>query len=249
MDKIKRIHFIDELRGFCVLCMVFFHGFFTVGYIFSVKAAQALFEFFTPVEPLFASAFIFISGISSLLSRSNLKRGLKLFFVALAFNLVTILFLDGCEIYFGILNLLSVCMLLYALTKKLIAKIPMWAGLITCGIMFFLTYPVCDGYLGIENLISYPLPQFLYETKFLFFLGFPNSDFFSADYFPLLPWLFMFFAGVFIGRKAKENKFPQFMYKSRIKFFSFLGKYALIIYIVHQPIIYGLTYLIYLLVK
>lgn len=249
IEKPRRICFIDEVRGFCVLCMVFFHGFFTVGYIFGLTSAQALFKFFTPVEPIFAGAFILISGICSCLSHSNLSRGLKLLLIALLFNFVTIFLLPDCAIYFGILNLLSVCMILFHFLSKPLEKVPFAVGFTVFTILFFLTFSIPKKQLGVAGILSYPLPQMLYESKYLFVLGFPHDSFISADYFPLIPWLFLFFAGGFLGRFAKAEKFPKFMYKSRIKIFSFLGKYALIVYVVHQPIIYGVTYLIYSFIK
>ena len=66
--------------------------------------------------------------------------------------------------------------------------------------------------------------------------------FFSSDYFPLLPWVFVFFFGVFLGRLAKEGKFPRFFAASHIPFFAFTGRHALLIYILHQPVILGISY-------
>ena len=76
-DK-KRIFFIDEVRGFSVSCMVFYHAFYILGTTFGYEWAKKLFGFFMPVQPLFAGLFIFICGISCSLSKSNLKRGLTL---------------------------------------------------------------------------------------------------------------------------------------------------------------------------
>ena len=56
----KRIHLLDEIRGFAVFCMVLYHGFFILGELFEVEAATKLFDFFTPVEPFFAGIFIFV---------------------------------------------------------------------------------------------------------------------------------------------------------------------------------------------
>ena len=86
----RRIYALDELRGFSVFCMVFYHAFFSIGEIFKVPFFLSLLKFFMPAEPFFAAIFIIISGISSNLSHSNLSRGAKLFIVAMAVTLVTL---------------------------------------------------------------------------------------------------------------------------------------------------------------
>ena len=67
-----RIHLIDELRGFAIFCMVFYHAFYTVGVLFNIGWAMVLLNFFTPAEPYFAGLFILISGLACNLSYSNL---------------------------------------------------------------------------------------------------------------------------------------------------------------------------------
>ena len=112
----NRIGLMDDLRGFCVFCMIFYHGFLLAFQSFGIVAGGQAYDFFRPVQPIFAGIFILLCGISCRLSHSNWERGLKLFGVALAINLITILLLpqlerfgfdfSGTEIWFGILNLL-----------------------------------------------------------------------------------------------------------------------------------------------
>ena len=90
-----------------------------------------------------------------------------------------------------------------------------------------------------DVLLGYDTPDALYETNWLAPLGFHNASFLSADYFPLLPWAFVFAAGTFIGRWAARGQFPKWMYPSRVPPLSWMGRHALILYIVHQPVIIG----------
>ena len=48
----RRIHFLDEVRGFDLILMVFFHGFYMLGWIYDVAFGRTLFQFFRPVQPL-----------------------------------------------------------------------------------------------------------------------------------------------------------------------------------------------------
>ena len=100
----RRIYALDELRGFSVFCMVFYHAFFSIGEIFKVPFFLSLLKFFMPAEPFFAAIFIIISGISSNLSHSNLSRGAKLFIVAMAVTLVTSVVEPEYIIQFGVLH-------------------------------------------------------------------------------------------------------------------------------------------------
>ena len=247
-----RIYLMDELRGFAVFCMVFYHGFYTFAYLFHWAFGEALLRFFMPAEPWFAGLFILISGISSNLSHSNLARGAKLLVIALAVSLVTGLVVPQERILFGILHFLSVCMLLFggleARRKKRGRPAPpfRWGELAAFAALFALTLRVPSGFAGIPYLLEIPLPAGLY-VYWLSPLGFCSPDFFSADYFPLLPWVFIFFAGTVLGRLAAAGKFPRFAYPSRIPFFSWIGRHALVIYVLHQPVIFALSSLVQLL--
>lgn len=240
----RRIYALDELRGFSVFCMVFYHAFYSIGLIFHVPFFMSLLSFFMPAEPFFAAIFIIISGISSNLSRSNISRGAKLFVVAMAVTLVTAIVEPDYIIKFGVLHMLSVSMLIYGLLQKPLSKIPRIFGMVFFGLLFLVSYCVPYQYLGIPKLFAVKLPSQLYSTSWLYPIGFPNAGFFSSDYFPLIPWLFAFLFGTYIGKYAAEERFPKFTYKSHIPFFSFLGRHALLIYVAHQPIIFGLTYII-----
>lgn len=236
----RRIWLMDEIRGFAVFCMIFYHAFYSLSSFFHISFAEKLLLFFMPIEPFFAGIFIFISGISSQLSRSNFKRGAILLGIALGVSLVTFFFDANAFIAFGILHFLSVCMLLFALLKPILNRISPVIGILGCILFYLLTMQIKNKIFAFFIL----LPDSLYEAPFLFPFGIYNSEFFSADYFPLLPWVFVFFAGAFLGQYAAKGNFPAFTFVSRIPFFSWMGRHALILYLVHQPIIFALTWLL-----
>ena len=94
-------------------------------------------------------------------------------------------------------------------------------GLAVCAVLFLITMPVSDGYLGLPGTLAWKIPAGWYEFGWLFPLGIHRADFFSADYFPLFPWIFLFFCGTYIGRWARNGKFPDFTY--RLRFTSLLS--------------------------
>lgn len=236
-----RYHLLDEIRGFMVLCMVIYHGFLAVDMALGGSdIALMLFDFFTPLEPIFAGGFILLSGLCCNFSRSNLKRGFILLTIALAFNIGTLigeLYFDfyGLLIQFGILNLLSFCMIFVGVFQKLLNKLNAKIGLTVFTALFILAY----------IFIAKPDLSFVtVNNEYLYMFGFVAPGFRSADYFPILPWLFIYLAGFYLGKTGVIEKFSNIFSKKCIIPFRFLGKYAIIVYILHQPIIFGITYLI-----
>ncbi|MDR1409051.1 MAG: DUF1624 domain-containing protein [Oscillospiraceae bacterium] len=237
----ERIGIMDDLRGLSVFCMVFYHAFYLLGQVFGNTWGNRLFDFFSPLQPIFAGIFIVISGVSCNLSRSNAKRGSKLLCIALAFSAITCLLLprvgiDGLQIRFGILHLLSISMLLFALLRPALEKIPTTWGFAPFFVLYLLTYHLEFRKIGVPYLLEWDLPATLYQSHWLFPFGLRRSDFYSADYFPLMPYLFLFLAGTFLGKLPT----PGWAKKTRARSLTFLGRHALIIYMAHQPVIMGL---------
>ena len=252
--KGRRIALLDELRGFAVFCMVFYHGFYTMAYLLNLPLGEALLRFFMPAEPWFAGLFILIAGISSDLSHSNLVRGAKLFGVALLVTLATAVAAPQELIVFGILHFLSICMMAFGLLQLLRRRagrerppFRLWPVAL-CAVLAAVLWNVPQGFVQIPFLLRAELPRAWY-TLWLAPLGLPGQGFSSADYFPLIPWCFVFAAGTVIGRLARAGRFPAWMYPSRVPFFSFLGRHALLIYVVHQPVIYGIGLLLNALLR
>ena len=245
MQSKNRIYTLDELRGLCVFCMVIYHALYTAAFLFSIESAVFLLRLFTPVAPFISAAFIIISGISSQLSRNNFKRSLPILAAAAAVSLATYFVIPKSMIYFGILHFLGVSILIFSFAKKYIDKIPFAVAIVLFALLFFITYGIKDNVLGISSSFGIALPH--PSTDFFLIFGFVSDSFSSADYFPLLPWFFAFLFGTALGRLAREEKFPKFMYKKRSRILTYIGTHAFLIYILHQPVIYGLLYLIYLL--
>lgn len=239
-----RIYFLDEVRGFDLILMVFFHAFYVIGYLFQFRWGAWLFQFFNPAEPFFAGLFIFICGISCRLSHNNWKRGALLALVAAGMSLFLYLFMREQMIWFGVLHFLAVSILLFALLRPALDRIPPLAGVIASFLLLAMTWwvPAYKGsLLGIEGLFTLEIPEWMVRMPLLYPLGLGAGE--GADYFPLLPWFFCFLAGSFTGVWAKEGRFPRWMYRSRLPWLSWLGRHTLVIYVVHQPVFFGLCWL------
>lgn len=149
-------------------------------------------------------------------------------------------------IWFGILHFLAVSILLFALCRPLLDKIPPAWGVAACAVLTLITWWV-PGYRGSQFGIPGGCCPPPYRERagpaggcIPWDLGLAREPIISR----LLPWLFVFLAGSFLGRWAKEGRFPQFMYVSRAQWLAWLGRHTLVIYVAHQPVLFGLCWLI-----
>ena len=76
-------------------------------------------------------------------------------------------------------------------------------------------------------------------------LGFTAPGFYSADYFPLFPWLFLFLVGTALGGWCLEHRESKILTASLPGALTWPGRYSLLIYVLHQPVLYGVSYLIW----
>lgn len=243
--KTGRIFLLDELRGLLILNVVAYHTLYDLVYLFGVKLPWFRSEGAYWWQQWMSGSLIFLAGISCLLTRSNLRRGVKTFLLGMVLTAATALVMPGELILFGILHFMGCAMLLFALLQPLLDKIPPRAGLWACLALFVLTKNIYYGNVGIPYLWEVAVPEAFYASPLLFPLGLPHPTFASSDYFPLVPWAFLFLAGSFLGRKIPAGKVPDFARKSRLPLLGRVGRHTLGIYLVHQPLIYALLFLFF----
>ena len=121
-ERPARIELMDALRGLAVCLMVLHHFLYDLCAFLGAPWWLFTNPVFDVLHYFFAGLFIFLSGISSDFSRSNLKRGAKAMALALGITLVTY-FMD-MTIVFGVLHLLASCMLLFGLKRGFWERCP-----------------------------------------------------------------------------------------------------------------------------
>ena len=230
-----RYSLIDGIRGISIVSMVLFHFSYDVFMVYGVSPGW---YGQLPVrlwQQSICWTFILLSGLCWNLSRRPLRRGLLLVGCGAAITLVTGWVMPSQRILYGVLNLLGLSALLLIPLDKVFRKIPAWAGLGGALLLFALTKNVSRGSLGFEGLVLCRLPSWLYATDLLAVVGFPSPSFWSTDYFPLLPWFFLFCAGYFLWSLLDKSPRAKALLQPGLRPLSFLGRHSLVIYLIHQP--------------
>ena len=230
----KRIWELDAARGLCVLGMVVVHCVFDMVEQFGLFSWDYP-DFYMFVQNWGGVLFLLISGICVTLGRHSIKRGgvvlaCGLLVTAVTYGMGVYTGDFGIVIYFGVLHCLGVCMLLWPLFRRM----PLWL------------LGVIGGALALVGLWIVDAPAV--GTSWLIPLGWTPMDFVSSDYFPLLPHLGFFLLGAVLGRTVyakKQSLLPKVSQKNPVvRVLRFFGKHSLWIYLLHQPVLFGLCWLL-----
>lgn len=167
-------------------------------------------------------AFFLLSGICATLGTRELKRGTLVFGCGLLVSAVTALFSPQTPIRFGVLHCLGLCMLLWHPLKKQPTPLLAAGGAVMALLGLGFTG------LHVKNPCLYPL-------------GLTTRDFYSADFFPLLPFLGFFLLGAALGRRLyrqRRSLLPRADIRNpMIRFLLLCGRHSLVIYLLHQPVL------------
>ena len=231
----KRIWELDFARGAALLGMMIIHLIYDLVDLFGVLNWQ-LPQWYLVFKNNFGAVFLVISGISVTLGSRCVRRGLTVFGCGfLCTGATLLLYLAGMAdrsilIYFGVLHCLGVCMLLWPLFRRL----PDWL-LVPMGLAFAAVGLVLRRYSPDVPAVLIPL-------------GFAPGWFSSSDYFPLLPNLGYFLLGAAAGRllyREPVTRFPKVEDGIMpIRLFCAMGRHSLPIYLLHQPILAALVFLL-----
>ena len=235
--KQERYHLLDGLRGVTLISMILYHGMFDLVELYGV---QVHWFWDTPGyvwQQSICWTFILLSGFCWQLGSTQMKRGLTIFGCGAVITAVTCLFMPSERILFGILTFTGSAMLLMIPLSGILSKTPAGAGCVISGLLFFVTRNVNQGYFGFASIRLGNVPRDIYQGYFMTFLGFPQPDFFSSDYFSLVPWVFLYLCGYFLYGVLMSRKPVKDFLKKRAGVLEWIGKHSLPLYMIHQPIL------------
>ena len=233
----KRYLLLDAFRGLSIINMIAFHFLYDYYVIFGRNVNWWKLPEIRLWQSYICMSFIILSGFVWKWGRkSNLKRGIFLNICGLAVSLVTYAAVPDSAVWFGILNFIGCAVLLMIPLDIILKKIPAVPGIFISLFLFILSYDMQLGYLSLGSVRIAKIPDFLYDIKILTPLGFPYPEFFSGDYFPILPWTFLYMVGYFMVEIFEKQETWKRIGKTYIPVLSWMGQKSIWIYLIHQPI-------------
>lgn len=216
-----RYRLLDELRGLDLISMMLYHGMWDVVFLFGIPQKWYIGRPGFLWQQSICWVFLLLSGFCLPMGRHPFKRGAVVFGAGAMVTAVTLLFL--------------------------LRRIPPAVGVVLSAALFWVTYPTMRGFWNLPGG-RLALPQALYANGLTAYLGFMPKDFFSTDYFPLLPWLFLFWVGYFLHQLAGRAGMEP-LRRSVCPPLGWMGRHSLVIYLLHQPVILGVLTMTFRLVR
>lgn len=214
-----RFAYLDALRGMAVVWMIIFH------FSYDLKMFHHLdwdFNqgFWFAFPRIIAFTFLFCVGISLHLTHqgkikgnSLKKRSVKLALSALAVSLGTYVMFPSQWIFFGTLHCIFVGSILGALLVNH-RKLSVFLLILFLILQYGLQYDI----KWVSSIIQKP----------------------SLDFIPIYPWFWAILLGIILAPYLSRMSFLNRVKPN--KFLNFLGQHSLKIYLLHQPVLFGLIW-------
>ncbi len=236
MSPARRSHLIDSMRGTAVVFMVIYHFCYDLDHfrIVSFDFHDGL--FWVNFRTLIVSLFLTLVGISLMLAhhkgirwRRALQRVLVLVACSLLISIVSYWLFPGRTIWFGILHFIAVASLLAIL---------------------FVNQPVYSLIIGITLIIfGNTVTLIEFNQPWLHWIGLMTYKPLTEDYVPLLPWLGVVLCGITLGHLLIHTSAGKRLLGSSNGFststlLNLAGRYSLWIYMLHQPLLFGVLWVV-----
>lgn len=223
-----RLTAIDLARTLALVCMVIFHFTFDLalfGFIPPDTMSQPFWYYFARA---IAGSFLFLSGVSLWLSHgrgirwpSFWKRLVKLAAAAALVTIASISLVPGGPIWFGILHAIAAASFL---------------GLIALRLPWPLTFAIAAAIFAAAWG-----PRFTaFDPLWLVWTGLAETRPMMGDYVPLIPWAAPALAGIAIANALSLHQWRGTQPSRLTHALTFPGRHSLLIYLIHQPILFGL---------
>lgn len=223
----ERFAWLDALRGIAVVLMVIFHFCYDLSYFGWLEADVSGPSAWMPFRYLIVTTFVLTMGCSLYLAyhramrwKHFAHRQLKLLGFALLISLSSTLMYPNAWVYFGILH--------FMLAAGFIC-LPFirfwWAALPCAAIIFAISW---------IQILPFNWP-FNYIDSWL-----PSAR--TIDFVPPIPWLAPALLGVCLGHLVVNTRFSGLQTINPAYWLVFLGRKSLIIYLLHQPVLFLLLY-------
>lgn len=225
-----RLTSLDIARTLAVVCMVIFHFTFDLalfGHIDPGTMGQPFWHYFAR---MIAGSFLVLSGVSLWLAHGSgirwgafWKRWAMIAAAALVVTMGSIWLVPGGPIWFGILHAMAAT----ALIGLVFLRLPWPVTLAVAAVIFAAGWG----------------PRFeALNPLWLVWTGLADYRPMMGDYVPLIPWTAPALAGLATAKALRLDQWRGTPPSPLVRRLTFPGRHSLIIYLLHQPILFGLFY-------
>lgn len=232
-----RIAAVDLARGLAIVAMVIYHAAWDFGSagLIGLDAEHDL--PLVILARLTAGTFLFLVGVSLVLAhrsglrpRPFLRRLAIIAAAALIVTLVTRFAVPDGYVRFGILHAIAAA----SVIGVLFLRTPPWVALLAAAAVFAAPYFLADPFFNRPGWT---------------WLGLATVEPRSIDHVPILPWLGPTLLGIAATKialaKGVDRWFARWQPENRLsRGLIVAGRWSLIIYLVHQPVLLGIVYAI-----
>lgn len=225
-----RLAAIDIVRGLAIVAMVVYHAAFDLSSFRLIATDVAGDLGWTVFARLIAGTFLFLVGVNLVLATQNgivwpayLRRLALIAGGAALVTLSTWWFEPRTFVFFGILHMIAAASVL-ALP---FLRLPSLVVAVVAAAVLALPWVFTSAVFG-----WWPL----------WWVGLQTEPPVSVDYVPVFPWFGVVLAGVVAGRFVAADRTRLAAWRPEgawARWLSFAGRWSLLIYLVHQPLIVG----------
>ncbi len=231
-----RYPLVDALRGVAIVLMIAYHFTFDLTYYRVLHIDFNHTPFWLGARAFIVSLFLGLVGVSlhlatarGLNTRHYFRRLLMLVVCAALVSLASYQLFPRTYIYFGILHFIAVASVLgLAFTRVYWINLLVGIALIATGLLYH---------------------DALFDSRLLGSIGFMTFKPHTEDYVPLIPWFGVVLFGIFLGKLFfARSPAPAFVRwhstQPLARLLAFGGRHSLLIYMLHQPVLLGVLYLV-----
>ncbi|MBX4901927.1 heparan-alpha-glucosaminide N-acetyltransferase [Rhizobium bangladeshense] len=235
-----RIGLLDTARGVALIAMASYHFTWDMEFMAYLAPGTAETGWLKIYARAIATTFLFIVGISLVLSStptirwpSFWKRLAMIAGAAAVISIATRIAMPDTWIYFGILH----CIAVLTLIGIVFMRLPLAFTLLT-------TVALLAAW--IHDIFGTPglLRSSFFDPRYLAWIGLAETPQRSNDYVPLFPWALPFFVGLSVALIAIRTRLPHWL--AAIGTGSWwparLGRHSLAFYLIHQPVLIAIAY-------